>query len=67
MKMEGKTLVFESSNQCLPRNDGDRNGSGIGLQNIKKRLQLIYPGAYSFNAGAYDGVYSARLEIENIL
>lgn len=64
MHMEGNTVVFETRNNNLPKHGGDRSGSGIGLQNIKKRLQLIYPGAYSFNAGVEGDSFIAKLSID---
>lgn len=64
MKMEGTTIVFETSNLNLPKNKSDRSGSGIGLQNIKKRLQLIYPGRYEFTAAAEGTRFNTRLEID---
>jgi len=37
--------------------------SGIGLQNLKKRLQLTYPNAYKLNVKSEHGVYCVQLKI----
>jgi LytS/YehU family sensor histidine kinase len=39
------------------------HNNGIGLPNIKKRLDLIYPGRYSLNAGAHDSIFKLDLKI----
>lgn len=40
--------LVENSN--YPKKDNDRSGSGIGLTNLKRRLELLYPGKYIFKA-----------------
>ena len=64
MYINDKSIVFETSNLNRPKEESDRSGSGIGLQNTQKRLDLIYPGAYVFNYGAHETIFAARLEIE---
>ena len=53
--------VVENSN--FPKTDSDRSGSGIGLQNLRRRLDLLYPGRYSFEAGVRGDRFTARLII----
>jgi len=38
--------------------------TGIGLENIKRRLQLVYPGKYTLQAGPADGKFNVNLEID---
>lgn len=60
--------------RCLIQNSNhrkvgyDKSGSGIGLEQVKKRLDLSYPGKYSWNYGlSNDGKeYSSSLEIHTI-
>lgn len=40
-------LVCENPNH--PQQDDDRPGGGIGLQNVRKRLELAYPGRHSLS------------------
>ena len=51
-------------NSCYPKDDTDRSGSGIGITNLKRRLDLLYPGAYSFEYGRVQSVYSCLLKIK---
>ncbi len=48
---------------CFPKDDTDRSGSGIGITNLKRRLDLLYPGAYSFEYGRVQSVYRSLLRI----
>jgi len=40
------------------------NNHGIGLKNLRRRLQLTYPNQSTFKTVAKDGMYHALLEIE---
>lgn len=37
---------------------------GIGLENVKRRLELIYPGRYDLQAGPQNGNYMVNLQID---
>ena len=42
------TLVFTSDNTNNPKPTKDRSGSGIGLENTRRRLDLLYSGRYQW-------------------
>lgn len=42
---------------------GNKNGSGIGLQNVKKRLSLHYKDRYKFETNDKDNIYTVRITI----
>ena len=56
-------IIFESTNTYFPKNNQDRSGSGIGTDNIQKRLALLYEGRYFYDCKIADGKYITRLEL----
>jgi len=44
-------IICEITNSYHPKNEMDKSGSGIGLEQVRKRLELIYPGKYLWNQG----------------
>lgn len=49
MHIEGDKVIFVSGNTNFPKNETDISGSGIGLENLKKRLDLLYPGKHELS------------------
>jgi len=41
----------------------NQNGSGIGLKNVQRQLDLLYPGQYELHTGRENGFFSAELKI----
>ena len=50
LRVEGSSLVFRVSNCINPHLVQNKDGtSGIGLENVKRRLELIYPSRYDLD------------------
>lgn len=64
--MDSKNLVFSCSNQIIRRPASDKSGSGIGIDNLRRRLELLYPGKHSYGQYEEDGVYVAIVRIMDI-
>ncbi|MEP0365594.1 MAG: histidine kinase [Cyclobacteriaceae bacterium] len=61
---EQQKVMFTIVNDDFPKQTDDKSGSGIGLQNLEKRLQLLYPNKFEFNTLSEGGRFSVHLEIE---
>lgn len=63
--VDGSRLVCECVNSWYPKaSDEDRSGSGIGIANLNRRLEMIYPGKYDFRYGKEWNEYRAVLCID---
>ena len=60
------TVRCEILNSNHPKTEQDKSGSGIGLEQVSKRLELIYPRHYEWEKGisANGQVYSSILTIQ---
>ena len=66
MHQDGKDLVFDCENTLFPKPESEHIGSGIGLENMKRRLDIIYPGAYEYVCGEKDDAYKATVRLKGI-
>ncbi len=57
------TVLFVVENSCFPKDGSDRSGSGIGLANLVRRLDMLYPGKYSFEHGKVQSTYRSLLRV----
>jgi sensor histidine kinase YesM len=58
-------LNFEIENSIGKTLDTEHiENKGIGIENVKKRLDLIYPGAYSLNIINNGQTYKVLLQIQ---
>jgi LytS/YehU family sensor histidine kinase len=65
LRLDGNKITFVAQNINFPKNDKDKSGSGIGLANLRKRLELSYPGKYEFNTRVEGLQFTATLDIYN--
>ena len=64
MKEESDIISFKVENSDFPKTESDMGGSGIGLNNLQKRLDLLYPKRYRWIQGKEDNKYYSELIIE---
>ena len=62
---DGNSIVCLVENTAFPKDDSDRSGSGIGIKNLCRRLDMLYPGKYSFEYGKVQNLYRSLLKIES--
>ncbi|MCE3226337.1 MAG: hypothetical protein K0S32_888 [Bacteroidetes bacterium] len=61
IKIENDKLILITENKIATGKKDDV--SGIGLANVKKRLDIVYPGAYKLAITAQEKMYKVELEI----
>ena len=69
MTADNDHITFDISNSNYPKDQQDRSGHGVGLSQVQRRLDLTYPGQYTWEKGASsDGkTYHSRIIISNIV
>ncbi|SDQ98057.1 sensor histidine kinase [Flagellimonas zhangzhouensis] len=56
-------IVFKGENTDFPKTHTDESGSGIGLRNLKDRLELLYPNKHYFHTEVESGHFHVTVEI----
>ena len=64
LRVEGDTIIFKSENTKIPTQES-LYSSGIGIDNLKKRLTLLYPERHQYTIEEKEGKYIAQLTIDN--
>ena len=63
LNFDGAAMECCVRNSLFPKDGSDKSGSGVGLENLRRRLSLIYGSEASFDVSSADGIYSTRLQI----
>jgi hypothetical protein len=65
METEGNSIIFRCSNSIHQSREKETNGnrSGIGLENVKKRLSLLFPSRHNLKISKNEKRYDVYLEL----
>ena len=64
MTCDDDTVIFSVENNNFPKKSDDKSGSGIGLQNLEKRLELLYADKFNFKTFVKNDRFLVTLEIQ---
>lgn len=63
LKQDDGQLVFTCDNTNYPKSDKDRSSSGIGIENTRRRLELMYQDRYEWEQSLEDNIYHVRITL----
>jgi len=64
ISVEEKKLIFTCENTDYSAVKKLEAEGGIGLENVRRRLELVYPGRHELRVGPSAGKYTVNLQID---
>jgi hypothetical protein len=64
MTIDEEEITFQTSNLVAPKTEMPPKESGIGLFNVRKRLELIYPGRHQLLVSEEDSRFIVTLSVQ---
>lgn len=64
LNISKEQISFSCINTNYPKNDQNRSGSGIGIDNLQRRLELIYPGQFKYTHGVEGDMFNVKITIK---
>lgn len=62
--MRQNNIVLIVKNNIVPLHLMDNSKTGTGIDNVKRRLELMYPGAYELKINQSENNYQVNLNIK---
>ena len=57
------SITCRVSNSYFPKKENDKSGSGIGIINLKRQLDILYHDSYSLTKSIENNIYTTQLHI----
>ena len=64
LRMRNHQVELTTTNPIFPENENRETEKGIGIENLKKRLKLLYPGHYLLEQKIQGNLFLATLRID---
>jgi sensor histidine kinase YesM len=64
IRLADNKVICTVKNSYFPKSQNDYSGSGIGIANLKRRLELLYPKKHKYEISITEKIYSSILIIE---
>ena len=64
IELDGDDLLFLCRNNYMPVQRIGELQKGIGLENVKKRLELLYPDAHELEISALESIHEVKLNMK---
>lgn len=64
LETSDNSILFEVSNYIIPSENNMLENTGIGINNVKRRLELMYPNKHKLTQTIRDNHYYVHLEIQ---
>lgn len=64
MLVERNAIILSVENTYYPKNKSDQSGSGIGLENLRKRLDMQYATKYSLKQEVLNEIFCIKLTLK---
>lgn len=64
LKISSSTIHFQTQNTIRSTNGSTDDTTGIGIANVKRRLDLIYPGHYKLDIEKQSHIFTVDLKID---
>lgn len=64
LAVDEEELIFQTSNPVAQMPKTTEDSGGIGIQNVRKRLELLYPGRHQLTLHEAENIYTVTLTIE---
>jgi LytS/YehU family sensor histidine kinase len=64
LSADSEQILFRSENS-YPILKENKNSKGLGLENVKKRLEFLYPGEHKLEIIKEDKIFKVSLELNN--
>ena len=65
LEQKGNKFTFNIENNSFKEDTVNKDSSGVGLENVSKNLEIVYPNSHTFSTDNKNGVFTVQLTINS--